>query len=77
VPFDPEKPTVTSGLRLGSPACTTRGFGVTEFREVGRLIVEVLDGLASNGEAANEGTEARVKAQALELCARFPIYPPA
>jgi glycine hydroxymethyltransferase len=75
VPFDPQKPTVTSGLRLGSPACTTRGFGIAEFQEVGRLIVEVLDGLAADGEAGNAGTEARVKARALELCARFPIYP--
>jgi glycine hydroxymethyltransferase len=77
VPFDPQKPTVTSGLRLGSPAGTTRGFGVAEFREIGRLIVEVLDGLASNGEAGNARTEARVKARALELCQRFPIYPDA
>jgi glycine hydroxymethyltransferase len=74
VPFDPEKPTVTSGLRLGSPACTTRGFGIAEFRVVGRLIVEVLDGLAANGEAGNAATEARVKQAATELCARFPIY---
>jgi glycine hydroxymethyltransferase len=77
VPFDPQKPTVTSGLRLGSPACTTRGFGIAEFREVGRMIVEVLDGLAAEGEAGNVGTEARVKARAVELCARFPIYPDA
>ncbi len=75
VPFDPQKPTVTSGLRLGSPAGTTRGFGVAEFREVGQLIVEVLDGLAAKGDAGNGGTEARVKARAMELCARFPIYP--
>jgi glycine hydroxymethyltransferase len=74
VPFDPERPTVTSGLRLGSPACTTRGFGVAEFREVGRLIVEVLDGLAANGEAGNAAVEARVRQAATELCARFPIY---
>jgi glycine hydroxymethyltransferase len=77
VPFDPQKPTVTSGLRLGSPACTTRGFGIAEFREVGRMIVEVLDGLAAEGEAGNAGTEARVSARAMELCARFPIYPDA
>jgi glycine hydroxymethyltransferase len=74
VPFDPEKPTVTSGVRLGSPAGTTRGFGVAEFREVGRMIVEVLDGLAQNGEAGNATVEAKVKAEAMALCARFPIY---
>jgi glycine hydroxymethyltransferase len=75
VPFDPEKPTVTSGVRLGTPAATTRGFGVAEFREVGRLIVEVLDGLAVNGLAGNAQVEASVKAQAIRLCERFPIYP--
>ena len=74
-PFDPEKPTVTSGLRLGSPACTTRGFGAEEFRQVGDMIVEVLDGLAAHGEAGNALVEARVKQAATELCARFPIYP--
>lgn len=75
VPFDPEKPTVTSGVRLGTPAGTTRGFGVAEFREIGRLIVEVLDGLAVNGEAGNAEIESNVKAQAIRLCERFPIYP--
>ncbi len=75
IPFDPEKPTVTSGVRLGTPAATTRGFGVAEFREVGRLIVEVLDGLAANGAEGNAQVEARVKAQAIRLCERFPIYP--
>jgi glycine hydroxymethyltransferase len=74
VPFDPEKPTVTSGIRLGAAAATTRGFGVAEFREVGRLIAEVLDGLAATGEAGNAATEQRVKAQAIALCERFPIY---
>ncbi len=75
VPFDPEKPTVTSGLRLGTPACTTRGFGVAAFQTVGRLIVEVLDGLSANGEAGNAATEAKVKAVAMQLCTCFPIYP--
>jgi len=74
IPFDPEKPMVTSGIRLGSPAGTTRGFGVEEFREVGRLIVEVLDGLASSGAEANHGVEASVKERATALCRRFPIY---
>src|SRR3954466_6307402 len=74
VPFDPEKPMVTSGIRLGSPACTTRGFGIAEFRRVGELIVEVLDGLAKHGEDGNGATEASVKARAHELTRRFPIY---
>ena len=74
VPFDPEKPMVTSGVRLGAPAGTTRGFGVAEFREVGRMIAEVLEGLAKNGEAGNGVVEAKVKGQALDLCKRFPIY---
>jgi glycine hydroxymethyltransferase len=74
VPFDPEKPTVTSGVRLGSPAGTTRGFGVAEFREIGRLIAEVLDGLARNGDEGNAAVEAAVKEKAMALCRRFPIY---
>ena len=74
VPFDPEKPTVTSGVRLGAPAGTTRGFGVAEFRDVGRMIAEVLDGLAKNGEAGNGAVEAKIKAEATALCRRFPIY---
>ncbi|MGZ5851736.1 MAG: serine hydroxymethyltransferase [Hyphomicrobium sp.] len=74
VPFDPEKPMVTSGIRLGAPAGTTRGFGVAEFQEVGRMIAEVLDGLAKNGEAGNGAVEQKVKAQAIALCKRFPIY---
>ena len=75
IPFDPEKPTVTSGVRLGTPAGTTRGFGESEFREIGRLIVEVVDGLASNGEEGNSDVEAAVKTKVAALCARFPIYP--
>jgi glycine hydroxymethyltransferase len=74
VPFDPEKPTVTSGVRLGSPAGTTRGFGEAEFREIGRLIVEVVDGLAKNGEDGNAAVEASVRARVQTLCDRFPIY---
>ena len=74
VPFDPEKPMVTSGVRLGSPAGTTRGFGEAEFREIGRLIVEVVDGLAANGEDGNGAVEAAVKAKVKVLCDRFPIY---
>ena len=74
VPFDPEKPTVTSGIRLGSPAGTTRGFGIAEFRQIGRMMAEVLDGLATSGEAGNARLEAKVKAEAIALTERFPIY---
>ncbi len=74
VPFDPEKPTVTSGVRLGSPAATTRGFGVAEFRMIGEMICEVLDGLASSSND-NGAVEAAVRAKVGDLCARFPVYP--
>ncbi len=74
VPFDTAKPTVTSGIRLGAPAGTTRGFGLAEFRQVGRMVAEVLDGLAANGEEGNAKIEAKVKAEAIALCQRFPIY---
>ena len=74
IPFDPQPPTVTSGVRLGTPAGTTRGFGEAEFREVGELIVEVVDGLAANGEAGNGEVEASVKARVQALCDRFPVY---
>jgi glycine hydroxymethyltransferase len=70
IPFDPEKPFVTSGIRLGTPAGTTRGFGVTEFKAIGEMIGDVLDGLA----AGDAGVQAKVRAQVKELCARFPIY---
>ena len=74
VPFDPAKPFVTSGIRLGTPAGTTRGFGAAEFREIGKMIVEVLDGLAKNGEAGDAQIEHAVKERAISLCKRFPIY---
>ncbi|GGB30862.1 serine hydroxymethyltransferase [Tistrella bauzanensis] len=74
IPFDPEKPMVTSGVRLGTPAGTTRGFGEEEFREVGRLIVQVLDALAANPEG-DAVVEAAVRAEVKALCDRFPIYP--
>ena len=74
VPFDPEKPTVTSGIRLGTPAGTTRGFGIAEFQEIGRLIIEVLDGLKANGPDANDVVEASVRGRVASLTARFPIY---
>ena len=73
-PFDPEKPTITSGIRLGTPAATSRGFGIAEFRHVGALIVETLDGLAKHGEAGNGAVEESVKARVHELTRRFPIY---
>ncbi len=75
VPFDDEKPTITSGIRLGSPAGTTRGFGEPEFRQIGDWINQVVDGLAANGEDGNSAVEARVKAEVAELCGRFPLYP--
>ena len=75
IPFDDEKPAVTSGIRLGSPAGTTRGFGEAEFRDVGAMIAEVVDGLAANGAAGNADVEARVAERAQALCDRFPIYP--
>ncbi|MEL6995519.1 MAG: serine hydroxymethyltransferase [Pseudomonadota bacterium] len=75
VPFDDEKPTVTSGIRLGTPAGTTRGFGEDEFRQIADWINEVVDGLASNGEEGNGTVEAKVKGEVAEMCARFPIYP--
>ena len=74
VPFDPEKPTITSGIRLGSPAATSRGFGIAEFQTVGECILEVVDGLAAKGEEANAALEADVAKKILRLTARFPIY---
>jgi glycine hydroxymethyltransferase len=75
IPFDPEKPAVTSGVRLGTPAGTTRGFGEVEFRQIADWIVEVVDGLAANGEDGNEAVEAKVRGEVAQMCARFPIYP--
>ena len=76
IPFDPEKPFVTSGVRLGTPAGTTRGFGAAEFREIGTLIAEVLDGLkAANSDEGNAAVEAAVKQKVLALTERFPLYP--
>jgi len=74
IPFDTEKPTITSGVRLGTPAGTTRGFAEAEFRQIGRWIVDVVDGLAANGED-NAEVEGRVRAEVQALCDRFPIYP--
>ncbi|PCJ76847.1 MAG: serine hydroxymethyltransferase [Rhodobacteraceae bacterium] len=74
IPFDPEKPMVTSGVRLGSPAGTTRGFGEAEFRKIGELIVQVVDGLAANGEKGNSAVEESVKAEVQAMCDAFPMY---
>ncbi len=74
VPFDPEKPMVTSGVRLGSPAATTRGFGAAEFTMVGNFINEILDGLVANGEEGNGEVERSVAKRVIELTDRFPIY---
>ena len=75
IPFDTEKPAITSGVRLGSPAGTTRGFGVAEFREVGRMIAEVVDALAAKGEEGDPAVEDSVRKRVISLCKRFPIYP--
>jgi glycine hydroxymethyltransferase len=74
IPFDPENPAVTSGIRLGTPAATTRGFGRAEFREVGQMIGEVLDGLSRSNDGSNDAAEQAVAARVQALCARFPIY---
>jgi glycine hydroxymethyltransferase len=74
VPFDEKSPFITSGVRLGTPAGTTRGFGAAEFKTIGELIVETLDGLAKNGDAGDAQVEHRVRDAAMKLCERFPIY---
>ena len=74
IPYDPEKPAVTSGVRLGSPAGTTRGFGAAEFRHIGELIAQVVDGLRKNGAEGDGQIEAHVRERVVDLCARFPIY---
>src|SRR5690348_8662032 len=74
IPFDPQKPTVTSGIRLGSPAATTRGFGIAEFRQVGEWITEVLRALA-NQPGGDAAVESRVRREVAALCGRFPVYP--
>ncbi|MBC8049230.1 MAG: serine hydroxymethyltransferase [Chitinophagales bacterium] len=74
IPFDPQKPFITSGIRLGSPAGTTRGFNQADFHSIGQMIAKVLDGVVSNGDKGNGQVEAKVKRQAIELCERYPIY---
>jgi glycine hydroxymethyltransferase len=76
IPFDTEKPTITSGIRLGTPVGTTRGFGKMEFEKIGDLIGDVLDGLVENGDDGNSEIECRVRNQVIELCQAFPVYPP-
>src|ERR1700744_576004 len=75
LPFDPEKPAVTSGIRLGSPAGTTRGFGVEEFKQIGLMINEVLEGMGRSNDGANSAVEEAVGTRVKALCARFPLYP--
>jgi glycine hydroxymethyltransferase len=74
IPFDPEKPFVTSGIRVGTPACTTRGFGIAEFRQVGAMIAEVLDALSQKGAEEDAAVEANVRDKVKRLVGRFPIY---
>ncbi len=74
IPFDPAKPAITSGIRLGTPAATTRGFGTAEFREVGLMINEVLEGLSGSNDGSNDAAERAVRTRVQALCARFPIY---
>jgi glycine hydroxymethyltransferase len=74
IPFDTEKPAITSGIRLGSPAGTTRGFGPAEFREIAKWIVEVIESVAQHGDAGDAAVEERVRARVVQLCNRFPIY---
>ncbi len=74
IPYDPEKPTVTSGIRLGTPAGTTRGFGLAEFRQVGEMVADVLDALSAKGVEADEAAEAAARDKVKRLVARFPIY---
>jgi len=75
IPFDKRSPFVTSGLRLGSPAGTTRGFGPAEFTKIGELIARVVEGLAKNGPEGDGQIEAAVRAEVGELCSAFPVYP--
>ena len=74
VPFDPLPPVKTSGIRVGSPAGTTRGFGETEFRDIADMVADVLDALSAKCEAGDPAVEAQVRGRVRELCARFPIY---
>ena len=75
IPFDNERPALTSGIRLGTPAGTTRGFREAEFTQIGKWIAAVVDGLRKNGPDGDAQVEQRVKAEVEALCARFPIYP--
>ena len=75
IPFEPRSPFVTSGVRLGTPAGTTRGFGPAEFRKIGALMADVIDGMARNGDDGDAQVEERVRREVGELCAAFPVYP--
>lgn len=74
IPFDPLPPAVTSGVRLGTPAATTRGFGTAEFAQVGELIAEVLDALSKQNSEDNSAAENAVRQRVIALCGKFPIY---
>jgi len=74
IPFDPQPPAISSGIRLGTPAGTTRGFGIEEFTKIGHLICDVIDGIAEHGEDNNAEVEAAVREQVVDLCRRFPLY---
>ena len=74
IPFDPQKPMVTSGIRLGTPAATSRGFGIAEFKQVGELIADVLDALSKSNSEENEAAETAAREKVAKLIARFPIY---
>jgi glycine hydroxymethyltransferase len=74
VPYDPEKPWVTSGIRLGTPAATTRGFGIAEFKQAGEMIAEVLSAVAQSGDGSAPLVESAVKEKVRALTDRFPIY---
>jgi glycine hydroxymethyltransferase len=75
IPFDPQKPAITSGVRLGTPVGTTRGFGVAEFEQIADMIADVIESLAQSGGVGDSLIEERVRGQARALCARFPLYP--
>jgi glycine hydroxymethyltransferase len=74
IPYDPQKPAITSGIRLGSPAGTTRGFGQNEFKKIGEWIVTVVNGLEATGPDNNLEVEEKIKKEVIDLCGKFPIY---
>ena len=75
IPGDPEKPVITSGVRLGTPAGTTRGFGKAEFKDIAEMIIEVVEAIGAKGDEGDAAVEARIRDRARALCRKFPIYP--